>query len=253
MQRWPLRSTFSLFPTLQLGGLVSWEIPGKHFMNGHSFWDFFWSSVLPVLEYCSAVWCSAADSHLKLLHSVVRRAVFVAGGVLEWNLAHRDLQQCCASYLRWRVTQCILWVVHFLCLICRMCRRVLLVVIWLLIGTRLRLLAVELLSTAKPLSPYRCLFGTIVVTLCFLVWDWRVLRAEPILFCWPNLFFSSPTIYFFFFGRRKRKEKNHFSPTIFFFFGNLDDVLAFWCLLQVPLLCLLMNEILQTIMSCLWK
>ena len=25
----------------------------------------FWSFVLPVLEYCSAVWCSAADSHLK--------------------------------------------------------------------------------------------------------------------------------------------------------------------------------------------
>ena len=31
---------------------------------------FFWSFVLPVLEYCSAVWCSAADSHLKLLDRV---------------------------------------------------------------------------------------------------------------------------------------------------------------------------------------
>ena len=29
----------------------------------------FWSFVEPVLEYCSAVWCSAADSHLKLLDS----------------------------------------------------------------------------------------------------------------------------------------------------------------------------------------
>ena len=27
----------------------------------------FWRFILPVLEYCSAVWCSAADSHLKLL------------------------------------------------------------------------------------------------------------------------------------------------------------------------------------------
>ena len=27
----------------------------------------FWVFVLPVLKYCSAVWCSAADSHLKLL------------------------------------------------------------------------------------------------------------------------------------------------------------------------------------------
>ena len=31
----------------------------------------FWSFVLPVLEYCSVVWCSAANSHLKLLDRVV--------------------------------------------------------------------------------------------------------------------------------------------------------------------------------------
>ena len=37
---------------------------------------YFWSFVLPVLEYCSAVWCSAADSYLKLLYRVVRSAVF---------------------------------------------------------------------------------------------------------------------------------------------------------------------------------
>ena len=49
---------------------------------------YFWSFVLPVLEYCSAVWCSAADSHLKLLDRVVRNAGFLAGGVLECNLAH---------------------------------------------------------------------------------------------------------------------------------------------------------------------
>ena len=48
----------------------------------------FWSFVLPVLEYCSAVWCSAADSHLKLLDRVVRSAGFLAGGVFECNLAH---------------------------------------------------------------------------------------------------------------------------------------------------------------------
>ena len=41
----------------------------------------FWSFVLPVLEYCSAVWCSAADSHHKLLDRVVMSAGFLAGGV----------------------------------------------------------------------------------------------------------------------------------------------------------------------------
>ena len=44
---------------------------------------------LPVVEYCSAVWCSAADSHLKLLDRFVWSAIFLAGGVLECNLAHR--------------------------------------------------------------------------------------------------------------------------------------------------------------------
>ena len=58
-------------------------------------WSFllrsFWSFVLPVLEYCSAVWCSAAESHLKLLDRVVRSTGFLAGCVLECkcNLAHR--------------------------------------------------------------------------------------------------------------------------------------------------------------------
>ena len=35
------------------------------------------------------MWCSAADSHLKLLDRVVRSAGFLAGAVLECNLAHR--------------------------------------------------------------------------------------------------------------------------------------------------------------------
>ena len=35
------------------------------------------------------MWCSAADSHLKLFDRVVRSASFLAGGVLECNLSHR--------------------------------------------------------------------------------------------------------------------------------------------------------------------
>ena len=35
------------------------------------------------------MWCSATDSHLKLLDRVVRSAGFLSGGVLECNLAHR--------------------------------------------------------------------------------------------------------------------------------------------------------------------
>ena len=45
--------------------------------------------VLPVLEYCFAVWCSAADTHLVLLDRVVSGTSFLTGGVFECDLAHR--------------------------------------------------------------------------------------------------------------------------------------------------------------------
>ena len=41
----------------------------------------FLAFVLPVLEYCSAVWCSAADTHLKLLDRAVSGARVLTGGV----------------------------------------------------------------------------------------------------------------------------------------------------------------------------
>ena len=45
--------------------------------------------VLQVLEYCSAVWCSAADTHLKLLDRAVSGARFLIWGVFECDIAHR--------------------------------------------------------------------------------------------------------------------------------------------------------------------
>ena len=62
----------------------SWQIFQDQSLILRSFWSF----VIPVLEYCSAVWCSAADSHLQLLDRVVRSAGFLAGGVLEGSLAY---------------------------------------------------------------------------------------------------------------------------------------------------------------------
>ena len=63
----------------------SWQVFHDQSLLLRSFWSF----VLLVLEYIPAVWCSAADSHLKLLDRVVRSAGFLAGGVLECNLANR--------------------------------------------------------------------------------------------------------------------------------------------------------------------
>ena len=52
----------------------SWQVFRDRSLLLRSFWSF----VLPVLEYCSAT-----NSHLKLLDRVVRSASFLAGGVLE--------------------------------------------------------------------------------------------------------------------------------------------------------------------------
>ena len=49
----------------------------------------FKSFVLPLLEYCSPVWGSAAESHLKLLDRVVTGAQFVCGDCGLGHLAHR--------------------------------------------------------------------------------------------------------------------------------------------------------------------
>ena len=55
--------------------------------------------VLPVLEYCSAVWCSAADTHLKLLDRIVSGSSFITGGAFEYDLAHRrSVEVLCILY-----------------------------------------------------------------------------------------------------------------------------------------------------------
>ena len=45
--------------------------------------------VLPVLEYCSGVWCSATGTHLIQLDRAVSGARFLTGGVFECDISHR--------------------------------------------------------------------------------------------------------------------------------------------------------------------
>ena len=64
----------------------SWRVfPKKEALLGRCFRGF----VLPALEYCSAVWCSAADTHIKLLDLAVSGARFLTGGVFECDISHR--------------------------------------------------------------------------------------------------------------------------------------------------------------------
>ena len=45
--------------------------------------------VLPVLEYYSAVWYSATETHLKLLDRALSGARFLTRGVFECEIYHR--------------------------------------------------------------------------------------------------------------------------------------------------------------------
>ena len=65
--------------------MKSWRVFHDRSLLGRCFRGF----VLPVLEYCSAVWCSAADTHLKLQDRAVSGARLLTGGVLECDISHR--------------------------------------------------------------------------------------------------------------------------------------------------------------------
>ena len=94
-----------------------------------------------------------------------------------------DLWQYYVCCTRSGVTRCTLFMVLFLC---RMCRCGLHAVLLSHIGTPMRLLAAEPRSIAGHLFPGQCLCGTILVTPCSKVWDWRVSRAGSMPFYWPS-------------------------------------------------------------------
>ena len=107
--------------------------------------DAFRGFVLPVSKYCSAVWCSAADTHRKLLDRVVSGASFLTVGVFLCDIAHR----------RSVVVLCMLYKIrynpmHLLygALLGRMCQCRLQAVLRSYIGILMRLLAAEPRSTA---------------------------------------------------------------------------------------------------------
>ena len=129
------------------------------------------------------MWCSAADTHLKLLDRVVSGACFLAGGVLNSHLSHRR-------------SVAVLWMLYKIwCnpkhplsgalpvpyVPVRVTRGDL-----MHIGILLRLPAAKPRSTAGLLFPSQYLSGMIWLTPYLMVWDWRVSRAGPMPFCWPS-------------------------------------------------------------------
>ena len=69
----------------------------------------FLGTVLPVLQYCSAVWCPAADTLLKLLDRIVSGATFLTAGVFECDLAHRRSMPVLCMLYKIRCVRCALF------------------------------------------------------------------------------------------------------------------------------------------------
>ena len=59
----------------------------------------FWTFLLPILEYCSPVWISAGATHLHLLDRVVSKASRLANDQIACNLEHRrNVGSICMFY-----------------------------------------------------------------------------------------------------------------------------------------------------------
>ena len=132
-----------------------------------------------------------------ILDRVVRSAGFIAGGVLDCNLAHRR-----------SVTElCMLFKIksnpmHPLSGALPLPYVAALVTLGALVAHR-HLFAPPRCRTfqyRRSFVPFSlCLFGTILMTLCLMVWDWRVSRAEPMLSCCHDLLFLFCLLVFYLF------------------------------------------------------
>ena len=129
------------------------------------------------------MWCSVADTHLKLLDRVVSDASLLSGVSMSVTLHIVDLWRYYVCCTRSGVTRCTLYMMLYLS---RMCRCVLHAVLWSHFGTLMRLLATEL---AAPQDFYST--SSISVELSW----WPRIRwcgtggfqeQSPLFFYWPS-------------------------------------------------------------------
>ena len=144
-----LRSV-SIAASQRLGILrKSWRVFHDRSLLGRCFLGF----VLSVLEYCSAVWCSSADTHLKLLDRAASGAQFLTGGVFECDITnHRSETVLCMLYkIRFKAMHPLNGALPGY--LDHLCQWGLHAVLWSHIGTLMNHLAAEPRSTARLLSP----------------------------------------------------------------------------------------------------
>ena len=167
----------------------SWQVFHDRLLLGRCFWGF----VLPVLKYCFAVWCSAADTHLKLLDRVVSGTSFLTGGVcLNVTLHIVDLWQyylCCLSKIRCNPMHPLYGTLPVPYVPVRVIRSAVIARRYTYASPRSRTSQYSRTFIPSSVSMWNDL------TPCSMVWDWRVSRAGPMPFYWAKLlahFFSPP-------------------------------------------------------------
>ena len=127
---------------------ISWGSPGEYSIIDRFLGDAFGVLFcMPVLEYCSAVWCSPSNTHFKQLDRVVRGARFLTGLCLSVTLLIVDLWQYCVCCIRSGVIRYTLFMMLYLW---RMCQCGLHALLWSHIGILMRRVGAEPRSKAGP-------------------------------------------------------------------------------------------------------
>ena len=129
------------------------------------------------------MWCSAADTHLKLLVRIVSGACCLADVVPNCNLSHRrSVAVLCMLYKIWcNPMQPLCGALPVPYVPVRVTRGALIAHRYTFAPPRCRTS-----QYAGLLFPSHYLSGTIWLTPYSMVWDWRVSRASPMPFCWPS-------------------------------------------------------------------
>ena len=172
--------------------------------------------VLPVLEYCSEVWCSAADTYLGLLDRVVNG--IPAGGVLERNFSeHQSVVVVCMLYkIRSHRTIPYCGALSLPSVQCRLH-----VLSWSLEGILMHLGSGKAHSNVGLLYLTQYNYETMLVAACSKVYDWQV----SMIFCWHEVlspilsftvfYFSSSFLWFSFVGWGRQTDTVHpLSPSL---------------------------------------
>ena len=193
--RWPLRSIFVLFTEQLLKDFLSSGTPLERSMI-----DRFLGDAFGALSY--QIWSTFLQSSARLpIHTLNYWTVqsVVSGFKLEVSsgvtLLIVDQWQSCVCFIRSGVTLSTLLMVLYQD---RICQCGLHPILWSHIGILMHRLAAEHRCTAGLLFLSRCPSGTILLTPYSMAWDWRVLRAGPMLFILAKLLYPYYNLLLFF-------------------------------------------------------